>query len=132
MVWKSLRTQTYFFEIFHTPIRVNRHISIKFITLSKGGKLTIKSGYAWDGPSGPTIDTNTFMRGSLAHDALYQLMRMGLLGIEWRVPSDRYLQELCIEDGMWRIRAWYIYKGLQVADGDAAMPENIKEILVAP
>ena len=119
-------------EVFYTPIRINRHISTRFIRLSKGGKLTIKTGYAWDGPSGPTIDTKNFMRGSLSHDALYQLMREGLLGIQWRVPSDRYLQELCLEDGMWQIRAWYVYKGLQVADGDAALPENKKEILEAP
>jgi hypothetical protein len=34
-------------------------------------------GYAWNGPSGPTLDTRNFMRGSLVHDALYQLMREG-------------------------------------------------------
>ena len=100
--------------------------------MNKGGKLIVKCGYAWDGPSGPTIDTKNFMRGSLAHDALYQLMREDLLGIQWRVPSDRYLQELCKEDGMSSFRAWYVYKGLQVADGDAALPENAKELFEAP
>ena len=58
-----------------------RKISAKtaFIQLTAKGKLTIKRGYAWDGPSGPTIDTKTFMRGSLVHDALYQLMRLKVL-----------------------------------------------------
>ena len=48
-------------------------IKTDFIELSTEGMLIIKKGYAWDGPSGPTIDTPNFMRGSLVHDALYQL-----------------------------------------------------------
>ena len=49
-----------------TIIRLNHDVKIKsFITLSSSGLLTISKGYAWDGPSGPTIDTNNFMRGSL-------------------------------------------------------------------
>ena len=46
-----------------------------FIELTTDGVLTIKKGYAWDGPSGPTLDTKNSMRASLFHDALYQLMR---------------------------------------------------------
>ncbi|MGH7536144.1 MAG: DUF1353 domain-containing protein, partial [Gemmatimonadales bacterium] len=42
-------------------------------SLQGRGYLTVKEGYAWDGPSGPTVDTKDFMRGSLVHDALYQL-----------------------------------------------------------
>ena len=50
-------------------------ITTDFIGLDLAGNLTTAKGYAWDGPSGPTIYTRNFMRGSLAHDALYQLMR---------------------------------------------------------
>ena len=35
----------------------------EWIQLKMDGTLTIKDGYAWDGPSGPTIDTKNFMRG---------------------------------------------------------------------
>ena len=48
-------------------------IDIEYLALTPTGALTIRKGYAWDGPSGPTIDTLNFMRGSLVHDALYQL-----------------------------------------------------------
>ena len=48
----------------------------QFIQLTSSGLLTIQPGYAWDGPSGPTWDTPDFMRGSLVHDALYQLIRL--------------------------------------------------------
>ena len=50
------------------------------------GLLTIRKGYAWDGPSGPTWDTRSAMRGSCAHDAIYQLIRAGLLPTK---PSRR-------------------------------------------
>ena len=92
-----------------------------FIALTKGGTLTVKNKYAWDGPSGPTIDTKTFMRGSLVHDALYQLMRLGALDrSEYRKTADRELRRICIEDGMWRFRAWYVYWGVRMFGGKAA------------
>ncbi len=39
------------------------------------GVLTIRSGYAWDGPGGPAMDTPAAMYGSLSHDALYHHSR---------------------------------------------------------
>ena len=62
-----------------TAIFPAKDISSDFITLSQTGLLTIKKGYAWDGPSAIAIDTLNFMRASLLHDALYQLMRTELL-----------------------------------------------------
>jgi len=47
----------------------------EFIDLDINGNLKVKKGYAWDGPSGPVIDTKENLRASLVHDALYQLMR---------------------------------------------------------
>lgn len=79
-----------------------------FITLRQDGLLTIHAGYAWDGASGPTLDTKSSMRASLAHDALYQLERAGHLGQEWREAADEVLYRLCMQDGMWgwRARMW--------------------------
>jgi len=104
----------------------------KFLELSVDGWLLIKAGYAWDGPSGPMMDTPSAMRGSLVHDALYQLMRMGLLAQDNRVPSDKEFRKLCKEDGMCAFRAWYAYKALQFANGEAAKPKHIKEERTAP
>ena len=84
-----------------------------FITLDPTGRLTIYAGYAWDGPSGPTIDTADFMRGSLVHDALYQLMREGLLNINHRNAADQLLITLCREDGMSEVRAAWVYYGVR-------------------
>ena len=107
-------------------------IQTDFIRLDRDGFLTILKGYAWDGPSGPTIDTKNFMRGSLVHDALYQLMRMDLLTPSWRDEVDKLLRTMCRMDGMSAIRAWYVYRGLFRFGGSSAMPENKKEVMVAP
>ncbi len=78
-----------------------------FIDLDSEGRLSIYRKYAWDGPSGPTVDTVNFMRGALVHDALYQLMRdADLSKAEWRDKADLELKRLCLEDGTSRARAW--------------------------
>lgn len=104
-----------------------------FITLTTSGVLTISKNYAWDGPSGPTVDTRNFMRSSLVHDALYQLMRETLLEHDvYRQAADRLLQQMCKEDGMSSIRAWWVYAGVRVGGDPAADPANSKPITKAP
>ena len=83
-------------------------------------KLTIYKGYAWDGPSGPTWDTENFMRGSLVHDALYQLLRAGVLPQSARRYADDLLREMCLSDGMSRLRAWWVWRALRWFGGRAA------------
>lgn len=103
------------------------------IKLTVNGWLTIRKGYAWDGPSGPAIDTKNFMRGSLVHDALYQLMRHGLLDPEkYRDTADRLLRQMCIEDGMWRIRAAWVFWAVRNFAARAADKEHKRETLTAP
>lgn len=96
-----------------TGIIPPKPINTAHIRLYKSGLLTLKEGYAWDGPSGPTFDTKNFMRGSLVHDALYQLMRDGCIGPENLEPADRLLQSICIEDGMSPLRAWWVYQAVR-------------------
>jgi hypothetical protein len=105
-------------------------IETDYILLNRLGLLTIKKGYAWDGPSGPTIDTKTFMRGSLVHDALYQLIRMGKLNSEHRKEADKILRKICLEDGMCKARAWWVYRAVRRCGWTAIDPKkelNIKE-----
>jgi len=109
------------------PIRTD------WIELNEGGLLIIKKGYAWDGPSGPAIDSKNFMRGSLVHDALYQLMREGHLDrVLYREAADRVLQKICIEDGMCKLRAWWVYQAVSKFADPCADPANNKPVLRAP
>jgi len=107
-------------------------ISTPFLTLDKAGNLTITVGYAWDGPSGPAIDTPTFMRGSLVHDAIYQLMRMGLLPQHCRLPADLVMKRICKEAGMCKARIWWVFKGVRKFAKSAADPKNKRKIFEAP
>ncbi len=108
-------------------------ISTAFVELGSDGRLTLRKGYAWDGPSGPTIDTKNFMRGSLVHDALYQLMREQQLDkARYRDQADRLLQRLCREDGMSALRAWWVYQGVKRFGDPAADPSNNHPPILAP
>lgn len=106
------------------------NIDTLFIKLTPDGILTGRAGYAWDGASGPTIDTLNSMRGSLVHDMLYQLMREKLIPMSYREPADRLLKNICKEDGMFFIRAeaWFI--GVDIFAAKAARSKT--KIYTAP
>jgi hypothetical protein len=107
-------------------------IDTQFIKLSPDGTLTVKSGYAWDGASGPTIDTHDTIRGSLFHDSLYQLMRRKLLPGKYRNIADILLKDICIEDGMHEFRAEYWYIGVSRFAHSQADPKKARQIYTAP
>ena len=99
-------------------------IETSYLKLTREGVLTVKVGYAWDGPSGPTIDTLTFMRASLVHDVLYQLMRLQHLDYRlYRKYADDLLREMCLADGMNPVRAWYVHRALRWFGAPNARPQ---------
>lgn len=86
------------------------------------GWLHIHNHYSWDGPSGPTRDDASNLRGSLIHDVLYQALREGTIhqrfnrfdpekyhGI-FRKAADGIFHRLILQDGMpkWRARYYYL------------------------
>ena len=79
-----------------------------FISMTRDGTITVHSGYAWDGASGPAINTVNFRRGSLIHDALYQLIENDKIPLSYRRHADDILIEICKEDGMSAIRCWWV------------------------
>lgn len=114
-------------------IKPSSRIDTDYIKLDIDGKLTIMKGYAWDGPSGPTIDILNFMRGSLVHDALYQLMRENHLDHNsHREAADRILQRICKEDGMWSLRAWWVYQGVRLFAHYPSDPASKRPLTRAP
>ena len=91
---------------YSTDIKVDTSKDLDILKIDSDGELSIKAGYSWDGPSGPTIDTKNFMQGSLVHDALYQLMRERVIAQSKRKRADEILRIFCRQDGMSKIRAW--------------------------
>ena len=82
--------------------------------------MQVKKGYCWDGPSGPTIDTDNFMRGSLFHDSWYQIMREYAYFRKYRNDADKLLTLHCVEDGMSSLRATWVYWGVKTFGRRAA------------
>ena len=113
---------------YSTGIKVIKSYKSKSLEIDSSGNLLIRAGYSWDGPSGPTIDTKTFMRGSLVHDALYQLMRERAISLDERGMADKILWNICREDGMIRLRRWWVKKGLEWFGERSAIPD----LLTAP
>ena len=135
------------------PIHPPLDIKTEFIDLERNGGLLIRRGFAWDGPSGPAIDTKNFMRASLVHDALYSLMRDGYLPVGFKDQADRLLRAMFIEDSMvligpkpggiarviWlakvaamQTRAAWIYAAVRTFARRATTPEGKNPVLTAP
>lgn len=93
----------------HVSFEIPVNIDFGWIRLYTNKAIFIRAGYAWDGASGPALDTKNIMRASLVHDALYQLMREGALPATYRKAADQELYRICREDGMWWIRAQWVY-----------------------
>jgi len=85
--------------------------------------IKIRKWYAWDGASG-AINTATFIRGSLVHDALYQLIREGCLDPKYRFEADNEMRSINIASGMSGLRAWYTYQAVRLFGGNAIKPEK--------
>jgi len=116
-----------------TEIKIVGNTGNPYVNITADGLLTINKGYSWDGPSGPTIDTKTFIRGSLIHDALYQLMREGYIDDEHRDYADRLLRKICIEAGMNKFRAWYVYISLKWFGEKNTKPiKKFNKVFIAP
>jgi hypothetical protein len=110
---------------FKTDIRLGRSIFTRWIDLLEDGTLIVHDGYAWDGPSGPTFDTADGMRGSLGHDAGYQLIRECHLPKEYKDAFDLLLHKTCVEDGMLKFRADYWFAAVQAFGDPSCDPASI-------
>lgn len=121
-------------EDYEVEIRVTPEsdVTTQYLDLDTNGKLTIRTGYAWDGPSGPTKDTESFMRGALVHDALYQLMRHQHIERHWRKQADKEMRRICREDGMFGPRRWWTYTAVRLFAKKAASADNAKKVIRAP
>lgn len=134
--YKNQLTET---ETLQTEIYPEKDIVTRFITLTTSGLLTIQWGYAWDGASGPTFDdkigwgwfsvklTDTNVP-SCVHDALAQLMRLGLLEQKWLDPVNALLDKMLKARGMTWMRRRIWRRGLWLTAGSFADPKNVKTV----
>ena len=96
----------------------------------KDGILSVKRGYAWDGASGPIINTQDTLVASLVHDVLYQAMRLNLIksSKENRKIADKNFFEILKMNGVNSIRrkVWYFAVRLFGKKSTIKIQENDK------
>ena len=116
--WKYVLTATYDARL---PPPLDGHEVRTFAPATLiAGRLTVHAGYAWDGASGPTVDTAGTMEAALVHDVLYQLMRLGTLPMTMRPHADTLFRTLLKRDGVNVLRRWYFYLAVRWFAADAA------------
>jgi hypothetical protein len=113
-----------------TPICPPELIVTEWIELDTHGWLQFSRGYAWDGASGPTIDTPDSMRPSLVHDGFYQLMADGRLSLDHREAVDDFFLKLLLEDGMLPARAQVWHTAVRLCGRPGASTDRL--VLYAP
>lgn len=130
IVWEDYEIQL--------PFNPPEIIETEWIVFRLNGKLWIRHGYAWDGASGPTIDTKNTVIASLVHDALYQLMRMNLLDHSYRSVVDDLLEQAAMAATPWyrkpiaKIRFTLWKKGVNVFGEGSSLPSGENPVLYAP
>ena len=92
---------------FYHKLSINPFVEYlgRYYSLSMEGVLTVHIGYAWDGSSGPTLDTKNQFRASAVHDALCQLIEEGIIKESFRDSAHKIFYDILIEDKMNKIRA---------------------------
>lgn len=121
-------------DYFHNVEIKGFDVATTYLELSLRGLLRIKAGYAWDGASGPTFDTKSSMRGSLVHDAIYQLIRLKKIPYSCRKHADQLLEKILLEDGMWKLRVHCWERAVRRFAWLCAKPgsEKPEQIICAP
>jgi hypothetical protein len=105
-------------------------VKTKYIELKKDGRLILTDGYPWDGASGPAVDTDGAIAGSLYHDPIYKLIRMCLLPTSVRRQADKCYKRICRAWKMSRFRAWMHLRVLKKAGKYWAIPGDEKKVRV--
>ena len=121
--WKYQLTEPLTITLDFLPPKTIETEFILFDAYGTNGRLFLQKYYAWDGASGPCPDTPNVMKGSLVHDSLYQLMRLGLLNRSYRKAADAELRKICLQSGMNKFWAGLIYWGCRVFCDRATWPK---------
>jgi len=115
---------------YQTEIAVDRIIRTEWVDLVKG-LLVMKKGFCFE-PSGPTIKSKSIMQGCCAHDAIYYLIRNGLLEPWWKRWADNLMRKLHLKDAVHKLRAGYFHWFVTKFGDPAIDPRNRKKIMAAP
>ena len=100
----------------------------------EGDLLILRSGFGWDGASGPAIDTKDSLRASAVHDALWQLMDERMLDPElYKRLVDYEFSKILEEDGVPVVIRWAMHRavrsyGVRESRHDDSLFERIRSM----
>ena len=109
--WKYVLQKDYTCQ---ADIPVDELCDLAFLKLEKNGNLTIKKNYAFDGATGLIFTPKSLIKGSLIHDALYQLIREKKIDIKCKKIADEILAQNCIESKIPKIFVWLVSLGVRL------------------
>ena len=118
--WPYVVLEDYFYQWENNPIGGDsKQTSIstsggRVVADFAAGAVTLKEGYAWDGNSGPAVNTLKCLRASALHDVWCQAMQLEIYERSfrnWRRGAKEY-RTVCHRDGMGLIRRWFRYCAL--------------------
>lgn len=116
--------------VIQIPIKLNHGIYDEYHTINRDGLLTLKRGFAWDGPSGPTINTKNSQIPAAVHDALYRMIRNDALPYSMKEVADQIFYEMLMHFGMSKFRAWIWWLGVHLfGKCSATKPSRVIEIV---
>jgi len=100
-----------------------------YLAVEPGGKLIIRKGYRWDGPTtSPLPYSKKIIHASMVHDAIYDLQRRQDIDRSYthRLIADLLLYMISVDSDYSRARAWAdfnIVRGGGWSKTDDALPE---------
>ncbi len=119
-------------ELYSTGVEIiGFDLFTSYIALRPDGDLSIYPGYAWDGATW-CPDFDWIIRGSLIHDALYQLMRLRQLPPDCKPAADAALRRACLADGAWRWQAEVVHRAVTRFGGFGIDPARARPLRQAP
>ena len=124
---------------YQTDIATDRTIETQYVDLIEG-LLVMKPGFCFEGSiPGPRWFAKLLgfigkksKRGYCGHDAVYDLIKNGLLEPFWKEAADALMHEIHLKDKMSRPAAKIVYRSV-VAFADFAIdPANRSKMMTAP
>jgi len=105
-IYKYRLTKAYVHELaFKVPL-----VSTPWVSLLPHRCLVVEKGYCWDGLSGSPFEVEHSQEGSLAHDALCQLLNRGRIPYRpYRRYADKEMRRVWLRSGVSRIMADIMY-----------------------
>jgi hypothetical protein len=122
-----------------TPFRPEIDIDARWVYMSTEGLMQIKAGFGCDGTSFYPRWVKKLLhkifkkllKGSVCHDALYYLYKLGLLPLETRLEADAFAEKVWRDSGVWKWLASVNKLGLKIGGEASSLPENRRPILMA-